>query len=818
MSLEVLYKKLGLSSNASQSDIKKAYRQLAMTHHPDKGGNPEKFKEIVGAHEILSNPEKQAEYLRNDSSAASSNNESTSVEIDTPQGKVSVDPRAIDLLQMAKQDLNFGMMLFKNERLLEQLNAQKRCELFLIVSPMFKEEDIESLFDKMLRTSKGEESHLVSACAVHSQAVFALFSKYPNVIKKFCSQSLLRLAEANPSIAPLVIQHGANTLSPVGFIDLRDKQDKGKATLFQNLYVAHLTDEKKCEYYSTHRKFVTLLSDLYTNENSSFNEDEAKKLCGMLGTEVLVRMEKCESAKGNSAGARPVQEHLIIQTQVSLRRVFFETQDVQGIKQILDSEENWETKATVITNLISYITKKSWLLLSSKKVPQHFDKWPEWRDIIQQYLSTLKRESDFNVMFMYMLNGVFRARSMVIPPELANFLLGCRYNKDSLPVFITLLKRDFATTIFFFGTKVMMDRNTKKSFFSFILSSAQTISVFANVTVTEWVKILIGEHSHYLKYDIEECIKQQKLPKELENIKRALAIIKTSNTELYDNIYMRVNNTVYKNIKDECGFLDDLFFPLAIERCVDHSFAFQLLQDSLGVIIKQDKGEIRHEDKIKELIRRVLTFSNTQELATIVPLLVHSRIGSLTLSCLLGPFASDDWAQSVKMISEYPQAFKHYLTGAFFLEKKTSWVDRQGGTSLIDQYLTIPCVAEKINAYSTLINEVSAGTFRSSTDAEKFNTLWELLIIAGVDLETIELLSLPGNVSANYLGIIAKRLLESEKSRLSSEVIKKMEEIASSLSLWHHRLLALKQDFFLKLFAILCRVRNPLVQIFQVTN
>jgi curved DNA-binding protein CbpA len=45
-----LYEKLGISKDASKDDIKKAFRKLAVTHHPDKGGNEEKFKEISHAY------------------------------------------------------------------------------------------------------------------------------------------------------------------------------------------------------------------------------------------------------------------------------------------------------------------------------------------------------------------------------------------------------------------------------------------------------------------------------------------------------------------------------------------------------------------------------------------------------------------------------------------------------------------------------------------------------------------------------------------------------------------------------------------------
>lgn len=39
---ETLYKHLEVSKDASQADIKKAFRKAAMKHHPDKGGDPEK--------------------------------------------------------------------------------------------------------------------------------------------------------------------------------------------------------------------------------------------------------------------------------------------------------------------------------------------------------------------------------------------------------------------------------------------------------------------------------------------------------------------------------------------------------------------------------------------------------------------------------------------------------------------------------------------------------------------------------------------------------------------------------------------------------
>ena len=59
-----MYDVLGLTRDATADDIKKAHRKLAREHHPDKGGDPDKFKKVQEAYEVLSDPEKRQNFDR----------------------------------------------------------------------------------------------------------------------------------------------------------------------------------------------------------------------------------------------------------------------------------------------------------------------------------------------------------------------------------------------------------------------------------------------------------------------------------------------------------------------------------------------------------------------------------------------------------------------------------------------------------------------------------------------------------------------------------------------------------------------------------
>ncbi len=62
MAKDDYYEILGISKSASADEIKKAFRRAAVEHHPDRGGDEAKFKEINEAYEVLKDPEKRKRY------------------------------------------------------------------------------------------------------------------------------------------------------------------------------------------------------------------------------------------------------------------------------------------------------------------------------------------------------------------------------------------------------------------------------------------------------------------------------------------------------------------------------------------------------------------------------------------------------------------------------------------------------------------------------------------------------------------------------------------------------------------------------------
>jgi curved DNA-binding protein len=60
--MQDLYSVLGVSRSATPDEIKRAYRKLASQHHPDKGGDTQRFQQIQSAYDVLGDPNKRSQY------------------------------------------------------------------------------------------------------------------------------------------------------------------------------------------------------------------------------------------------------------------------------------------------------------------------------------------------------------------------------------------------------------------------------------------------------------------------------------------------------------------------------------------------------------------------------------------------------------------------------------------------------------------------------------------------------------------------------------------------------------------------------------
>lgn len=97
---ENFYEILGVPETASQEEIKKAYRRLALEYHPDRNPSPEaeeRFKQISQAYAVLSDPEKRAEYDRLLRGGGSDTLEGFFNEVFESFFGISTRPRGVDL-------------------------------------------------------------------------------------------------------------------------------------------------------------------------------------------------------------------------------------------------------------------------------------------------------------------------------------------------------------------------------------------------------------------------------------------------------------------------------------------------------------------------------------------------------------------------------------------------------------------------------------------------------------------------------------------------------------------------------------------------
>ena len=147
------YQILGIQKNATQEDIKKAYRKLAHQYHPDKGGDENKFKEVSEAYRVLSDAEKRQQYDQFgrvfDGSGGFDGGQGPGWDFGSGQGFDSSDFDASNLGEIFEEMFGFGMRGGKKKDLKKGQDIEVEIEIPLETTLLGKEEEI-SLFKQIL--------------------------------------------------------------------------------------------------------------------------------------------------------------------------------------------------------------------------------------------------------------------------------------------------------------------------------------------------------------------------------------------------------------------------------------------------------------------------------------------------------------------------------------------------------------------------------------------------------------------------------------------------------------------------------------------
>jgi len=148
-----LYEELELNPDCSFEEIKQQYRLLAKKHHPDMGGDAEKFKKIKLAYEVLSDPKRRAEYDKtgNYSPPTDIQNEAKQKLAEIFYLKLQeFNPNEQDIVELIKQDVDYSIVRL-NDQLIDCDVLIKKLET--IKSKIFiKDTNNDNLFFSFIDT------------------------------------------------------------------------------------------------------------------------------------------------------------------------------------------------------------------------------------------------------------------------------------------------------------------------------------------------------------------------------------------------------------------------------------------------------------------------------------------------------------------------------------------------------------------------------------------------------------------------------------------------------------------------------------------
>ena len=148
-----LYDELGLSSRCTFDEIKQRYRALAQQHHPDKGGDEDRFKRIKLAYEVLSDPSRRAEY-----DATGKIQEDVPVRTEALQELAGLVTYCIEKINPDHDDLFFVMRRELNENIRLSKNNIITCNDFIIkLNKILKKVNRKKEGDNFIKSIIGEQ-------------------------------------------------------------------------------------------------------------------------------------------------------------------------------------------------------------------------------------------------------------------------------------------------------------------------------------------------------------------------------------------------------------------------------------------------------------------------------------------------------------------------------------------------------------------------------------------------------------------------------------------------------------------------------------
>lgn len=168
------YEVLGVSTDATQEDIKAAHRKLSRKHHPDRGGDNELMQQINQAYDVLSDPARKAKF---DSSGTV--NREPSVDVQATQLVVqaymqlltqSAFEMSCDYDQMVKNGINNSLAKMNSERQ-QQVKIQARITRLL---ERTNGEALKHSVNQQLKQVNQNVERLGAGIAVHEHALEAL--------------------------------------------------------------------------------------------------------------------------------------------------------------------------------------------------------------------------------------------------------------------------------------------------------------------------------------------------------------------------------------------------------------------------------------------------------------------------------------------------------------------------------------------------------------------------------------------------------------------------------------------------------------------